>query len=221
MPEARRSQLVDMTLELLGDRAPAELVVDDVAVAAGVSRSLVYRYFSDLDQLLVSAYQRFFLRLQVEVEAILHMAPDVRTGLLRVVNVYVGFAAANTTTYQHLVDGGLVLNSDGRRIRSMRYHQLARFLGNDSGAVVTATAIVGLLESATLGWLEHGDGDIEYATSLVWRLVWAGVRGVEPGTELRAGTEDLGQNCPNDRRLGVISCVHGHDFPLVEADARS
>lgn len=187
-PEARRSQLVDVTLELLGDRAPGELVVDDVALAAGVSRGLVYRYFSDLDQLLVAAYQRFFVRLQVEVDAILHTAPDARTGLLRVVYVYLEFAQANATRYRHLVDGGLVLNADVRRIRSKRFHRLARFWGDDTGAVVTATAIVGLLESATLAWLEHGDGDIEHATSLVWGLTWAGVRGVEPGAEFQQGT---------------------------------
>lgn len=187
-PEARRSQLVDVTLELLGDRAPGELVVDDVAFAAGVSRGLVYRYFSDLDELLVAAYQRFFVRPQIEIDALLHTAPDARTGLLRAVYVYLEFAQANATTYRHLVDGGLALNSDVRRIRSKRFHRLARFLGDDTGALVTATAIVGLLESATLAWLEHGDGDIERGTSLVWGLTWAGVRGVEPGAEPQEAT---------------------------------
>lgn len=182
-PEARRSQLVDATLDLLGESAPADLVVDDVALAAGVSRGLVYRYFSDLDELLVAAYQRFFVRVQIEIDALLHTAPDARTGLRRAVHVYLDFAQANATTYRHLVDGGLALNSDVRRIRSKRFHRLARFLGDDTGAVVAATAIVGLLESATLAWLEHGDGDIEHATSLVWGLTWAGVRGVEPDTD--------------------------------------
>lgn len=169
-PDARRSRLVDVTLDLLRDHAPAELAVDDVAVAAGVSCGLVYRYFADLDELLVAACQRFFVRPQIEIEALLHTAPDARTGLLRAVYVYLEFAQENATTFRHVVDGGIVLNSDVRCIRSKRFRRLARFLGDDTGAVVTATAIVGLLESATLAWLEHGDDDIEQATSLVWGL---------------------------------------------------
>lgn len=175
-PEVRRSQPVDVTLGLLGDRAPGELVVDDVAIAAGVSRALVYRYFSGLDELLVAAYQRFFVRLQIDDDALLHTAPDARTGFLRAVYLYLEFAQANAITYRHLVDGGLALNSDVRRIRSRRFHRLARFLGNDTGAVVTATAIVGLLELATLAWLEHGDDDIEHATSgMTYKAAAAGL----------------------------------------------
>lgn len=41
----RRQQLVDVGLELLETRPIHELVLDEVAVAAGVSRTLVFHYF--------------------------------------------------------------------------------------------------------------------------------------------------------------------------------
>ena len=44
-PEARRAQLVDVGLQMLGSRPLDQVAVDDVATAAGISRALLFHYF--------------------------------------------------------------------------------------------------------------------------------------------------------------------------------
>lgn len=44
-PAARRAQLVELGLRMLADRALDQVSVDDVAAAAGISRTLLFHYF--------------------------------------------------------------------------------------------------------------------------------------------------------------------------------
>ncbi len=44
-PEARRAQLVNVGLQMLGSRPLDQVAVDDVAAAAGISRALLFHYF--------------------------------------------------------------------------------------------------------------------------------------------------------------------------------
>ena len=48
---ARREELVEAAVEAVR-RVGAELAVDDVARSAGVSKTVIYRYFSDKDELI-------------------------------------------------------------------------------------------------------------------------------------------------------------------------
>src|SRR3546814_6709321 len=59
LPDRRWSQLVDTAVMVLDTVPVRHVVIDDVATRAGVSRSLVYRYFSSLDELLGHAKRRF------------------------------------------------------------------------------------------------------------------------------------------------------------------
>ena len=44
-PAARRAQLVELGLEMLSARSLDDLAIDDIAVAAGISRGLLFHYF--------------------------------------------------------------------------------------------------------------------------------------------------------------------------------
>jgi AcrR family transcriptional regulator len=44
-PSARRAQLVDVGLQMLGARPLEQVAIDDVAAAAGISRGLLFDYF--------------------------------------------------------------------------------------------------------------------------------------------------------------------------------
>ncbi|MEU6129915.1 TetR/AcrR family transcriptional regulator [Saccharopolyspora sp. NPDC047091] len=54
-PEERRDHLLATALELYGERAMDDVSVDDIVAAAGVSRALFYRYFSNLREVHVAA----------------------------------------------------------------------------------------------------------------------------------------------------------------------
>src|SRR5690349_13796327 len=45
-PEARRAQLIELGVEMLATRTLDELSVEDIAQQAGISRGLLFHYFS-------------------------------------------------------------------------------------------------------------------------------------------------------------------------------
>jgi AcrR family transcriptional regulator len=59
---ARREELVDAALEAVRRTGPA-LAVDDVARSAGVSKTVIYRYFTDKDELVEAVLERIFGRI--------------------------------------------------------------------------------------------------------------------------------------------------------------
>ncbi|MGW1738229.1 TetR/AcrR family transcriptional regulator [Nocardia sp. NPDC001965] len=57
-PEERRSLLVDAGERLFAERAYDDVLMEDVAAAAGVSRALLYRHFPNKRELFAEIYRR-------------------------------------------------------------------------------------------------------------------------------------------------------------------
>lgn len=55
--EARRADLVDATLAVVGERGLRSISLTDVAVRAGLTRGAVLYYYTDLDELLLEAHR--------------------------------------------------------------------------------------------------------------------------------------------------------------------
>jgi AcrR family transcriptional regulator len=68
--EERREQLLACGVELLGQRSPEELSLEEIAAAAGVSEGLLYHYFSTKEEFLLAALRRS------QAELIERLAPD-------------------------------------------------------------------------------------------------------------------------------------------------
>ena len=64
---ARREQLLDATSELVAERGFGEVTVEAVAGAAGVTRTLVYKHFADLPELLDAMVEREMARALAQV----------------------------------------------------------------------------------------------------------------------------------------------------------
>ena len=64
---ARREQLLDATSELVAGRGFGEVTVEAVAGAAGVTRTLVYKHFADLPELLDAMVEREMARALTQV----------------------------------------------------------------------------------------------------------------------------------------------------------
>lgn len=65
--EARREQLLDVALELLGSRGYDATSTRDIALAAGVTDGLIYKYFETKDDLLAAAIDRAAEQLRSEL----------------------------------------------------------------------------------------------------------------------------------------------------------
>ena len=66
-PAERRAQIVMAAADVFRGRDPARVRFEEVARAAGVSRSLVYAYFGDRNGLAAEAYVRVLERLDREL----------------------------------------------------------------------------------------------------------------------------------------------------------
>lgn len=62
-PEKRKALILDHTAEMVAREGVAQLSVERISKAAGISKSLVYAYFPNLTELLRALYQREMRRL--------------------------------------------------------------------------------------------------------------------------------------------------------------
>ena len=180
-PEARRAQLIEVALACLDGDERSVFSVDEVADAAGVSRSLVYAYFGDRNGLAAEVYVRILDRLDRELGL---DVPCDDAALRRVVGACMAFAQLNRAAWRMLVSDParqhpLVQSARAERAVRISGHW-ARLGEDDAAARLAAEASLGLLESGVLHWLDHPDVSAEQAATLLSTILWAGLTGPRP-----------------------------------------
>jgi AcrR family transcriptional regulator len=192
-PEARRAQLVETARGLLEERGLGTLSVEDVADAAGVSRSLVYAYFGDRDGLVAEVYLGVLDELELALAP--HMATELpvdEAALAQIVERCLRFARDQPAAWRLLVTDSVRRHPSIVRSRSRRVAALAGMHADGSGAdgagtgagadgeEMVADAILGLLEAGVLHWLDYSDLPPDQAAKLLSSLLWTGLRGIAP-----------------------------------------
>lgn len=182
-PEARRTQLVEVALAQLAVNGDAPFNVDDVADAAGVSRSLVYAYFGDRNGLAAEAYVRILDRLDNELALDL---PRDAAAVREMVAGCMAFAQANRAAWRMLVSDPARQHPVVVAARRQRAARIAADWGhgpdsegaaNGAGAEMAAEAALGMLESGVLHWIDNQQIPAEQAGALLATLLWSGLTG--------------------------------------------
>ncbi|MFD7088287.1 TetR/AcrR family transcriptional regulator [Streptomyces sp. NPDC059896] len=147
--EERRTQLLDAALGLFAHRAPEEVSLDDVAAAAGVSRPLVYRYFSGGKQQL---YEEALRSAADELELCFTEPPvgPPTERLGRVLDRYLAFVDQHDTGFSALLRGGSVCETSRTtaivdEVRRAAAEQILLHLGTDN--TVSAVSAVSAVSS--------------------------------------------------------------------------
>ncbi|MEV4878780.1 TetR/AcrR family transcriptional regulator [Streptomyces cyaneofuscatus] len=173
--EERRAQLLVAALGLFAHRAPDEVSLDEVAVAAGVSRPLVYRYFPGGRQQLYEAA----LGSAADELKLCFTEPPVGPPTERVARVldrYLRFVDEHDTGFSALLRGGSVVETsrtttivDG--VRRAAAEEILSHLGRIGGAGAPGAGATGsagprlrmmvrswiaAVEAASLIWLDEG-----------------------------------------------------------------
>ncbi len=167
--EERRAQLLLAALGLFAHRAPDEVSLDEVAVAAGVSRPLVYRYFPGGRQQLYEAA----LGSAADELTLCFTEPPVGPPTERVARVldrYLRFVDEHDTGFSALLRGGSVVETsrtttivDG--VRRAAADEILRHLGRMGGAGeqpagprlrMMVRSWIAAVEAASLMWLDDG-----------------------------------------------------------------
>ena len=174
-PAARRVQIVEAATEVFRGRDPGTVRFDEIAHAAGVSRSLVYAYFGDRGELIAAVHLHTMRDLDESLSRLLADVPVDETRLHGVVRTYFGLVEANADTWALFSAAGVVDHPALQEARRARCQRIADTWGGGPTERLLARGIVGMLEAAASEWLEHRACSLDDAANLLSRALWRGV----------------------------------------------
>jgi AcrR family transcriptional regulator len=152
-PAARRAQLIELGVEMLATRTLDELSVEDIAQKAGISRGLLFHYFS--------SKQEFHLEVARAAASslIARTAPDTSLPPLEALRgalaAFIDYVEENPDNYKSLVRGAASGDADMRAIFDATRSTMA-------GRVIAVLGDLGLplgprAELAVHGWVAFSE----------------------------------------------------------------
>jgi AcrR family transcriptional regulator len=161
--EDRRQELIEAALVLFSARPSDEVSLDDVAVQAGVSRALAYRYFGTRAEMYVAAMRTAADRLLALLDPPHDDSPLTR--VIEAIHRYFEFVEEHATGFQALLAGHPAAQSGTvgdiiEEVRSALFDRLVEGMGRRQVSpplrLALRTWIAGA-EAAALDWLAHRD----------------------------------------------------------------
>jgi AcrR family transcriptional regulator len=152
-PEARRAQLIELGVEMLATRTLDELSVEDIAQQAGISRGLLFHYFSSKHEFHIEVARAAAHELLRRTEPDPALAPvdALRASLAE----FIDYVEENPDNYTSLVRGAASGDTEMRAIFDDTRAKLA-------GRVLTMVGEMGLsmgprAELAVHGWVAFAE----------------------------------------------------------------
>ena len=185
---ARREQLVDATIAAVG-RHGAGVGMEEIATAAGTSKTVVYRHFADRTELHVAVCARVAASLTARLRESIDSTSEPRQMVANAVETYLAFLEGDPELYR------FVVQAPDRPADSDPIANLSHLVGDQAAALVAVTleqagrdpaaalpwghGLVGLVRSAADWWLQADRPmpRVELAAHLT-DLAWAGLSGV-------------------------------------------
>ena len=188
---ARREQLVDATIAAVG-RHGAGVGMEEIATAAGTSKTVVYRHFADRTELHVAVCSRVAASLTARLREAMESTGEPRQMVAAAVETYLAFLEADPELYRFVVQAP---DRPGQPGDADPIANLSHLVGDQAAALVAVTleqagrdpaaalpwghGLVGLVRSAADWWLQADRPmpRVELAAHLT-DLAWAGLSGV-------------------------------------------
>ncbi|MFZ0833969.1 MAG: TetR/AcrR family transcriptional regulator [Mycobacterium sp.] len=179
----RRNELVDGTLEAIRHRG-RDVSMDEIAADIGVSKTVLYRYFVDKNDLTTAVMMRF-----AQTTLIPNMAKALSSNLdgfdltREIIRVYVDTVAAEPEPYRFVMSNSsaskkVVADSEriiARMLAVMLRSRMSAVGMDTQGAEPWAYMIVGGVQLATHSWMSDprmtADELIDYLTMLSWNAL--------------------------------------------------
>ncbi|MDH6246350.1 AcrR family transcriptional regulator [Mycobacterium sp. OTB74] len=180
----RRNELVDGTLEAVRRRG-SNVSMDEIAAEIGVSKTVLYRYFVDKNDLTTAVMMRF-----AQTTLIPNMASALTSNLdgfeltREIIRVYVDTVAAEPEIYPFVMANSSASKSKAvadsehiiaRMLAVMLRRRMAEVGMDTSGAQAWAFHTVGGVQLATHSWMSNprmtAEELIDYLTMLSWNAL--------------------------------------------------
>jgi len=148
-PIARKAQLIALGVEMLATRTLDALSVEDIAQKAGISRGLLFHYFSSKQEFHLEVARAAAAELLQRTERNPDLAP--LDALHSSIHLFIDYVEENPDSYKSLVRGAVSGDADMRALYAETRATLAQRVVDtvaDAGATMTAGA-----ELAVHGWV--------------------------------------------------------------------
>ncbi|WP_432534723.1 TetR/AcrR family transcriptional regulator [Kineococcus arenarius] len=203
---ARREELVTAALRAITTHG-AGLGMDELATAAGTSKTVLYRHFADKEDLYLAVARRVNRLIVRELRSAVERANSPREALAGIVATYLGLVEADPEVYRFVVSHpfGATARDPERdpvqRLTRALADETARTLtahlraagAADTSADALAHGLVALIRSAADRWISTPDriGAAEMSAALT-DLAWGGLDAVlGTSATTRPRTEEL------------------------------
>jgi AcrR family transcriptional regulator len=186
--EERRKQLLDAARQVFVDHGFHATSMDDIAVAAAVSKPVLYQHFPGKHELFLDLMDTQVDLLGSAITAALESTTDNKARVQATVHAYFQFVDSPDRAYRLLFDSGLNNDPDvALRMEGLDHRfaaDIAEVIAADttlSGeeALLLGHGLAGLVKSSARHWAgQAGDDarpDLETAADLAFRLAWRGI----------------------------------------------
>lgn len=181
----RRAQLLTAASRVFAARGYHAASMDDIAVAGGVSKPVLYQHFD-------SKLELYLALLDLHCAAIIETVVDALRGttdnedrVRATIHAFYGFVASNDPAFRFVFESDLT--GDERvsdRIRTLRHDlatAVAEVIADQTGlssaeAKLAASTMVGLAESGARAW-RTTQIDRDRAEEVIATLAWRGISG--------------------------------------------
>lgn len=159
--DERRAQLLDLALELFAGRTYDEISIGEIATAAGVSKGLLYHYFSSKRAFYVAAVRQASDRL---VEATTP-TDDELDPLGAGITAYLDYVERHGPAYAFLLRGGVGADPEVLELVDATRRRFVDLITGALGELshpmlrLAIRGWLGFVEAASLDWLD-GDGSV-------------------------------------------------------------
>jgi AcrR family transcriptional regulator len=123
-PAARRAQLIALGVEMLATRTLDALSVEDIATKAGISRGLLFHYFSSKQEFHIAVARAAAAEMLRRTEPDLALAPV--EALRNALDAFMSYVEENPDNYKSLVRGAVSGDSEMRAIFDATRATMAR-----------------------------------------------------------------------------------------------
>jgi AcrR family transcriptional regulator len=191
LPAARRRrQLLDVALDVFAERGFHPTSMNDIAVAAGVTKPVLYQHFRSKRELYLALLDDVGGRLLATIAEATGSATSPREQVTAGFGAYVRFVAEHPAAFKVLFGGGTRRDeqfaAEVRKVERVVADAIAALIEvpglTQEERRLLANAIVGMAEGASRHWMEDDDAVApEQLARQVAELAWAGLRGVRGG----------------------------------------
>lgn len=160
--DERRAHLLAQGRALFDQRPYDEISIDDIAAAAGISKGLLYHYFSSKKDFYVETVRAAAAEMLERIRPPAEVDPAER--LQRGLDAYLDYVESAPNAYLGLFRGGLGIDpevsavvEDTRRRLMRRILEEGLSIGRPRAALrLSLRSWLGFVEAAVLDWLDHG-----------------------------------------------------------------